>query len=90
MQTRFWHPLKSVVKIYGMTKLGVTLSLIGCLISMMILGFMWSIAGAIPGYFIGDYLAKALHDGRFQRFYSWHFNSSKRKGVPPSSVKHLF
>lgn len=90
MQARLWKPLKNIVKIYGMAKLGVICGVVGCVISMMVLGFMWSVAGAIPGYFIGSYLAQALHDGRFQRFYSWYFDGSKRKVVPPTAVKHFF
>jgi len=31
---------------------------------MMFLGFMWSVGGAIPGYFVGDFLSKSLHDGK--------------------------
>jgi hypothetical protein len=73
MQTRLWKPLKAIVKIYGMARLGVICACIGCLIVLCFVSVMWSVAGAIPGYFIGDYLAKSLHDGKAQRFIRWHF-----------------
>jgi hypothetical protein len=90
VQARFWKPLKSIVKIYGMAKLGVIFGAIGCLIAMLIFGFMWSIAGAIPGYFIGDYLAKSLHDGKAQRFIRWYFGAATKGSNPPSWMKLFF
>jgi hypothetical protein len=90
VQARFWKALKSVVKIYGMAKLGVILGAVGCVIAMLIFGFMWSIAGAIPGYFIGDYLAKVLHDGKAQRFIRWHFGSRIKDSSPPTWIKLFF
>jgi hypothetical protein len=48
-----WPPLRAESKIYGMAVLGVMCGLVGCLIVMMFLGVMWSVGGAIPGYFMG-------------------------------------
>ncbi len=86
MQARFWQPLKGIVKIYGMARLGV----VGCLITMLFLGVMWSIGGAIPGYFIGDYFAKALHDGKAQRLIRWYFLTGSKSQAPNTSVKLFF
>lgn len=90
MQARFWKPLKGVVKIYGMARLGVIFGIVGCFIALLIFGMMWSIAGAIPGYFIGDYLAKALHDGKAQRLTRWYFGSRSKSFAPPSNIKLFF
>jgi hypothetical protein len=90
MQVRFWQPLKGVVKIYGMARLGVIAGIVGCLIAMMFFGVMWSIGGAVPGYFIGDYFAKALHDGKAQRLIRWYFLSGKNRATPPTAVKLFF
>lgn len=76
MQARLWRPLKGIVKIYGMARLAVICACLGCFAVMCLVSVMWSVAGAIPGYFIGDYLAKALHDGKAQRFINWHFGFS--------------
>lgn len=90
MQVRFWQPLKGVVKIYGMARLGVICGVVGCLIAMIFLGVMWSIGGAIPGYVIGDYFAKALHDGKAQRMLRWYFPSGAKTRLPSSSIKLFF
>jgi|GEM_PF-1610041 len=91
MQARIWAPLKNIVKIYGMTELGVISGLVGCVITMIFMGVTWSVGGAIPGYFIGDYLAKSLHDGSAQRMIRWYFGSGRRgKCTPDSSVKMFF
>lgn len=90
MQVRLWQHLRSESKIYGMAILGVICGLVGCLISMMFFGFMWSVAGAIPGYFVGDFLSKALHDGKAQRFIHWYFPNCSRQRLPDSSVKYFF
>jgi len=90
MQTRFWQPLKALVKIYGMSRLGVVCGLLGCLITMAFLGVMWSVGGAIPGYFLGDYFAKALHDGKAQRLIHWYFPTFRKTQSPKSSVKLFF
>lgn len=90
MQIRFWKPLRSVTKIYGMAVLGIICGLFGCFVSMMFLGVMWSVAGAIPGYFVGDFLSKALHDGKAQRVIRWYFPSFKKSLLPSSAQKHFF
>lgn len=89
-QTRIWQPLRSEVKIYGMALLGVICGLIGCLIAMMFLGVMWSVGGAIPGYFVGDFLSKLLHDGKAQRFIYWYFPKWSKTPMPDSSIKYFF
>jgi hypothetical protein len=90
MQTRFWQPLKGIVKIYGMARLGVVLGVVGCLITMLFFGVMWSIGGAIPGYYVGDYLAKALHNGKAQRLVRWYFPTLSKSQAPSTSVKLFF
>jgi hypothetical protein len=90
MQVRLWQPLKGIVKIYGMSRFGVICGLAGCLIAMLFLGVMWSIGGAIPGYFFGDYFAKSLHDGKIQRLVHWYFPSKAKSKLPKSSVKLFF
>lgn len=90
MQTRIWQPLRSEVKIYGMALLGVVFALVGCLVAMIFLGFMWSVGGAIPGYFIGNFLSKALHDGKAQRLIHWYFPRISKTSMPSSSLKHFF
>ncbi len=89
MQVRFWKPLKGIVKIYGMARLGVVCGLIGCLVAMIFLGVMWSIGGAIPGYFFGDYFAKAMHDGKVQRLVHWYL-PSRSNNLPTSEIKLFF
>ncbi len=89
-QVRFWQPLKGIVKIYGMARLGVILGLVGCLVAMLFFGVMWSIGGAIPGYFIGDYLAKVLHDGKAQRLCRWYLPFKNQQHHAPSSDNKLF
>lgn len=90
MQTRMWPPLRAESKIYGMAVLGVMCGLIGCLIVMMFLGIMWSVGGAIPGYFIGDFLSKILHDGKAQRWLNWYFPKFVKSPMPSSSIKRFF
>ena len=90
MQTRIWHPLRGEVKLYGMAMLAVILGVIGCFIAMMFVGFMWSVGGAIPGYFVGDFLSKALHDGKAQRFVHWYFPKFVKSPLPDSSIKYFF
>lgn len=90
MQARFWQPLKGIVKIYGMARLGVVLGIVGCFTVMIFFGVMWSVAGAIPGYFIGDYLARAMHDGKAQRITRWYLSSSRKGPAPNSSIKLFF
>ena len=90
MQTRLWQPLRGEIKIYGMALLGVIFALVGCLVTMMFLGFMWSVGGAIPGYFIGDFLSKALHDGKAQRFIHWYFPKFAKTSMPSSLLKSFF
>ncbi len=90
MQTRMWPPLRAESKIYGMAVLGVMCGLIGCLIVMMFLGIMWSVGGAIPGYFIGDFLSKILHDGKAQRWLNWYFPKFAKSPMPSSSIKRFF
>jgi uncharacterized protein YcfJ len=90
MQTRMWKPLRGEPKIYGMAVLGVVCGVIGCLITMLFVGFMWSVGGAIPGYYIGEFLSKALHDGKAQRFLRWYFPSLGKSKLPSSSLKYFF
>jgi len=90
MQTRIWRPLRGEVKIYGMALLGVISGGIGCFIAMLIFGIMWSVGGAIPGYFIGDFLSKSLHDGKAQRFLYWYFPSFSNQGAPKPYLKSFF
>jgi hypothetical protein len=90
MQVRVWKPLKGIVKIYGMARLGVICAVFGCFIAMIFLGVMWSIGGAIPGYFIGDYFAKALHDGKAQRMMRWYLPSGAKSRLPSSNTKLFF
>mgnify|MGYP005608139121 FL=1 len=90
MQARFWQPLKGIVKIYGMARLGVVLGVVGCFVTMMFFGVMWSIGGAIPGYFVGDYLAKVLHNGKAQRFIRWYFPTMSKSFAPSTSIKLFF
>ena len=90
MQTRMWKPLRAEAKIYGMAVLGVVCGLVGCLVVMMFLGVMWSVGGAIPGYFIGDFLSKILHDGKAQRWLHWYFPKFAKTPMPSSSVKSFF
>ena len=90
MQVKLWKSLRSVPKIYGMAILGVVCGLIGCFIVMIFLGFMWSVSGAIPGYFIGDYLSKVLHDGKAQRMIRWYFPSFRKSVLPDSTQKYFF
>ena len=85
-----WKPLRAEAKIYGMAVLGVVCGLIGCLIVMMFLGVMWSVGGAIPGYFIGDFLSKILHDGKAQIWLHWYFPKLSKTPMPSSSVKSFF
>ena len=77
-------------KNYGMALLGVICGVVGCLIAMMFFVFMWSVGGAIPGYFIGDFLSKALHDGKAQRLIHWYFPRFSKSLLPDSSVKNFF
>lgn len=90
MQTRMWQTLRGEVKIYGMALLGVICGLVGCLVAMMFFGFMWSVGGAIPGYFIGDFLSKTLHGGKAQRFIHWYFPKLSKTPLPNSSLKYFF
>ena len=86
MQTR--HSLRSIVKIYGMSKLSVFTAVLGCIVTMMFLGVMWSVVGALPGYFIGDYLSQSLHNGTLQRRLHWELPKIlNRTLLPPSSTK---
>ena len=90
MQTRMWPPLRAEVKIYGMAVLGISCGLIGCIVVMAFLGVMWSVGGAIPGYFIGDYLSKILHDGKAQRWLNWYFPKFAKTPMPCSSIRRFF
>lgn len=90
MQTRMWQPLRGEAKIYGMAVLGVICGVIGCFITMLFIGVMWSVGGAIPGYFVGDYLSKSLHDGKAQRFIRWYFPKLGKSTLPSSSLKYFF
>lgn len=91
MQVRIWAPLKGIVKIYGMSKFGVISGIFGGLIAIILIDITWSVPGAIPGYFAGDYLAKALHDGRAQRIIRWYLgNIRKSKTTPDTSIKMFF
>ena len=86
MQTR--HSLRSVVKIYGVSKLSIVTTILGCIITMIFLGIMWSVVGALPGYFIGDYLSQSLHNGVLQRRLHWELAKIRNKVLlPPSSTK---
>jgi len=73
-----------------MARLGVVLGVVGCLITMLFFGVMWSIGGAIPGYYVGDYLAKALHNGKAQRLVRWYFPTLSKSQAPSTSVKLFF
>lgn len=90
MQTRIWKTLRGEVKIYGMAVLGVVCGIIGCFVAMIFVGFMWSVGGAIPGYFVGDFLSKALHDGKAQRLIHWYFPKIAKTSLPSSSLKYFF
>jgi len=90
MQTRIWQPVRAEAKIYGMALLGVICGLVGCLVVMMFFGFIWSVGGAIPGYFVGDFLSKSLHDGKAQRLIHWYFPRVSKTQLPSSSVKNFF
>lgn len=90
MQTRIWKTLRGEVKIYGMAVLGVVCGIIGCFVAMIFVGFMWSVGGAIPGYFVGDFLSKALHDGKAQRLIHWYFPKIAKTSLPSSALKYFF
>jgi len=90
MQVRLWQPLRGEAKIYGMALLSVIFAIVGCFVAMMFFGFMLSVGGAIPGYFIGDFLSKALHDGKAQRFIHWYFPKFAKTSMPSSSLKSFF
>lgn len=85
-----WSPLRAESKIYGMAVLAVFCGLVGCIVMMMFLGVMWSVGGAIPGYFIGDILSKMLHDGKAQRWLNWYFPKFSKTPMPSSSIKSFF
>lgn len=90
IQARIWPTLRAESKIYGMAVLGVICSCAGCFIAMIFLGIMWSVGGAIPGYFIGDFLSKILHDGKAQRWLNWYFPAFAKSCAPNSSIKRFF
>jgi membrane protein YqaA with SNARE-associated domain len=79
-----------------MSKLAVICAGIGAVVAMMFFSVMASIGGAIPGYFIGDFLAKNMHGGGFQRFLRWHLPGGKKKKknkaikLPSSDMKFFF
>lgn len=90
MRVRFWRALKSVAKIYGMPQLAVILALVGVVISMFFFGLIFGLAGAVPGYFLGNYLAYCFHDGKAQRFIHWYFPSKSKRHLPDSCNKFFF
>ena len=90
MQVRFWTPLRGVIKIYGMARLGVIMGVISCVVVMLFFGTMWSIGGAIPGYYFGSYLAQALHNGRAQRLIRWYLPAWRQSLLPPTTTKLFF
>jgi hypothetical protein len=57
---------------------------------MPFLGMIWSVAGALPGYLIGSYLAKVLHDGKAQRLIRWFFPTNQKEHAPDSKTKLFF
>ena len=90
MQTRMWETLRAEIKIYGMPLLGVIMAMVGVIIAMMIFNMMYSVVGALPGYYLGDYLSKILHDGKAQRFIHWYFPSWSKTSIPDSAIKYFY
>lgn len=90
MQTRMWETLRAEVKIYGMPLLAVIMAMVGVIIAMMIFNMMYSVIGALPGYYLGDYLSKILHDGKAQRFIHWYFPSRLKGSMPDSAIKYFY
>lgn len=90
MQTRMWETLRAEIKIYGMPLLAVIMAMVGVIIVMMIFNMMYSVIGALPGYYLGDYLSKILHDGKAQRFIHWYFPSRSKTSRPDSAIKYFY
>ncbi len=90
MQTRMWETLRAEIKIYGMPLLGVITAMVGVIIAMMIFNMMYSVIGALPGYYLGDYLSKILHEGKAQRFIHWYFPSRSKRLRPDSAIKYFY
>jgi len=90
MQTRMWKPLRAEAKIFGKSKLGIVCAVIGCLIAMIFLGMLLCVGGALPGYLMGDFLSKTLHDGKAQRWLGWYFPKFAKTLMPSSSIKSFF
>lgn len=85
-----WETLRAEVKIYGMPLLAVIMAMVGVIIAMMIFNMMYSVIGALPGYYLGDYLSKILHDGKAQRFIHWYFPSRSKRSIPDSAIKYFY
>ena len=90
MQTRMWETLRAEIKIYGMPLLGVIMAMVGVLIAMMLFSLMVSVIGSLPGYYLGDYLSKILHEGKAQRFIHWYFPSRSKRLRPDSAIKYFY
>jgi len=90
MQTRMWETLRAESKIYGMPLLAVIMAMVGVIIAMMIFNMMYSVIGALPGYYLGDYLSKILHDGKAQRFIHWYFPFWSKRLRPDSAIKYFY
>jgi hypothetical protein len=90
MQTRMWKPLRGEIKIYGMPVLGVILAIVGVFVAMTLFSLMFSVIGSLPGYYLGDYLSKILHDGKAQRFIHWYFPSKPKASIPDSAIKYFY
>lgn len=82
--------MRAETKIYGMPVLGVILAIVGVLVAMTIFSFMFSVIGSLPGYYLGDYLSKILHDGKAQRFMHWYFPSKSKTSLPDSAIKYFY
>lgn len=90
MQTKIWNAMREEPKIYGMPILGVVCAGIGCFLVLLFIGLMWSAFGAVPGYFLGNFFSKSLHDGKAQRFIHWYFPRFRKSKLPNSSIKYFF
>lgn len=82
--------MRSEIKLYGMPLLGVILAIVGVLVAMTIFSFMFSVIGSLPGYYLGDYLSKILHDGKAQRFMHWYLPSRRKTSLPDSAIKYFY
>jgi hypothetical protein len=85
-----WETLRAEVKIYGMPLLAVIMAVVGVLVAMTLFSLMVSVMGSFPGYYLGDYFSKKLHDGKAQRFIYWYFPSWTKTTRPDSAIKYFY